>query len=69
MHIVLWARLVLEHQSPKRGCATQAHRLGVIEYHLNPANVTIWKHERVAALMEPLESKIVPRYGSVKLRP
>jgi hypothetical protein len=30
-----------------RCCATQGSPLWGIEYYLNPANVTIWKHERV----------------------
>jgi hypothetical protein len=44
MHIVLWARPVLEHQS--HVAPPKAYRLGSLN-GLNAANLTIWKHQRV----------------------
>src|SRR6202789_2862237 len=37
-------------QSHKRCCAAQGSPLWVIDYHLNPANGTIWKYPHVAGM-------------------
>jgi hypothetical protein len=47
MHIVLWARPVLEHQS--HVAPPKAYRLGSLN-GLKAANLTVWKHQRVVGM-------------------